>query len=134
MYWMDPDRLTTVCRARGIRLLLQFGSTVSGDVHAMSDVDLAVLLEQRPRSLDAHLDLVGDLQALLPDREVDVALINSADPLFLRKITEQCRLLYGSPRALHELKIYAFKRYQDHRRYLAMERAYVSAKIRALAR
>jgi hypothetical protein len=33
-----------------------------------------------------------------------------------------------------QLKIYAFKRYQDHRRFLAMERAYVSGKIRALAR
>lgn len=134
MYPMDHDRLTTVCRARGVRLLLQFGSTVSGGVHAMSDVDLAVLLEQRPRSLDEHLDIVGDLQSLLPDRQVDVAVINNADPLFLRKITEHCRLLYGPPRALYELKIYAFKRHQDHRRYLAMERAYVSGRIRALTR
>jgi len=43
-------------------------------------------------------------------------------------------LLYGPTRPLHELKIYAFKRYQDHRRFLAMERAYVRDKIRALAR
>ncbi len=131
---MDSDRLSAVCRTHGIRLLLQFGSTVSDRVHAASDLDLAVLLERRPESLDAHAELLGDLQALLPGREVDVALINSADPLFLKRITEQCRLLYGSPRALHELKIYAFKRYQDHRQFLAMERAYVRAKIRALAR
>ena len=107
---------------------------MSGRTHATSDVDLAVLLERRPASLEAHAELLGDLQALLPGREVDVALINGADPLFLKKITERCRLLYGSPRALHELKIYAFKRYQDHRRFLAMERAYVNGKIRALAR
>jgi hypothetical protein len=92
-----------------------------------------VLLERRPASLDAHAELVGDLQTLVSGREVDVALINGADPLFLKKITEQCQLVYGSPRALHELKMYAFKRYQDHRRFLAMERAYVSGKIRALA-
>ena len=131
---MEPDRLAAVCRAHGVRLLLQFGSTVSGRVHAASDVDLAVLLERRPPSLDAHLDLIGDLQALVSDRDVDVALLNGADPLLLKKITEQCRLLYGSPRALHELKIYAFKRYQDHRRFLAMEAAYVTERIRALAR
>jgi len=62
---------------------------------------------------------------------------NGMDPnqlsLFLKKITEQCRLLYGSPRALSELMIYAFKRYQDHRRFLAMEREYVSRRIQALA-
>ena len=131
---MDPDRLAAVCRRHGIRLLLQFGSTVSNHTHAASDIDLAVLLERRPVSLDAHAELVGDFQALQPGREVDLALINGADPLFLKRITEQCRLLYGPPRGLLELKIYAFKRYQDHRRFLAMERAYVSAKIRTLER
>jgi len=131
---MDPDRLSAVCRTHGIRLLLQFGSTVSNHAHEASDIDLAVLLERRPASLDAHAELVGDFQALLPGREVDLALINGADPLFLKRITEQSRLLYGPTRGLHELKIYAFKRYQDHRRFLAMERAYVRDKIRALAR
>jgi len=130
---MDPNQLSAVCRTRGIRLMLQFGSTVSGRSHAASDVDLAVLLAQRPASLDEHVDLVADLQSLLPGQDVDVALINGADPLFLKKITEQCRLLYGSPRALSELMIYAFKRYQDHRRFLAMEREYVSRRIQALA-
>jgi len=131
---MDPDRLSAVCRTHGVRLLLQFGSTVSNRAHAASDTDLAVLLERRPASLDAYADLAGDFQALLPGREVDLALINGADPLFLKRITENCRLLYGPMRALQELKIYAFKRYQDHRRFLAMERNYVRDKIRALAR
>jgi predicted nucleotidyltransferase len=131
---MDPDRVSTVCRTHGVRLLLQFGSTVSGRTHGTSDVDLAVLLDRRPASLDVYADLVADLQALLPGTEVDVALINGADPLFLKQIVESCRLLYGPPRALQELKIYAFKRYQDHRPYLAMERAYVRGKIQALAR
>ncbi len=130
---MDPNQLSAVCRTRGIRLILQFGSTVSGRSHAASDIDLAVLLAQRPASLDEHVDLVADLQSLLPGQDVDVALVNGADPLFLKKITEHCRLLHGSPRALNELKIYAFKRYQDHRRFLAMERQYVSRRIRALA-
>jgi len=130
---MDPHQLSAVCRTRGIRLILQFGSTVSGRSHAASDIDLAVLLAQRPASLDEHVDLVADLQSLLPGQDVDVALVNGADPLFLKKITEQCRLLHGSPRALSEMNIYAFKRYQDHRRFLTMERQYVSRRIRALA-
>lgn len=85
-------------------------------------------------SLYEHADLAADLQSLEPDREVDVALINGADPLFLKQITQQCRLLYGSERLLHELKIYAWKRYQDHRRFLAMERDYVNRKIGAAGR
>ncbi len=80
------------------------------------------------------VDLIGDLQALTPDREVDIALLNTADPLFLKKITETAALVYGSQRRLHEFKMYAFKRYQDHRRYLALERDYVARTLRAPVR
>ena len=131
---MDSERLGAVARKHGIRLLLQFGSTVSGRTHPRSDVDLAVLVERRPESLDAQVDLVSDVASLLPGRDADVAVINGADPLFLKQITERCRLLYGSERALHELRIYAWKRYQDHRRFLAMERDYVIRKISAVGR
>ena len=126
---MGPADLEPIARRHGIELLLQFGSSVSGHVHPHSDLDLAVLLARVPETFDAQADLIADLQRLVPDREVDVAIVNRADPLFLRRIIDQCRLLYGSPRRLQELKIYAFKRYQDHRRYLAMERDYVAAHL-----
>ena len=45
--------------------------------------------------------------------QVDLVLLNRADPLLLKKITERCALVYGPERRLHELKMYAFKRYQD---------------------
>ena len=130
---MDSEQLGAVASRYGIRLLLQFGSSVTGRLHPHSDFDLAVLLQHVPASISVELDLAADLQALAHDREIDLALINRADPLFLKQILENCRLLYGSERALHELNMYAFKRYQDHRRYLAMEREYVARKIQALA-
>ena len=131
---MEHTRFAALARRHGVLLLVQFGSSVSGKTHASSDLDLAVLLERAPESWQAQADLLADLQALFPGKEVDVSLVNRADPLFLRKITEQCRLLYGPAERLHELKIYAFKRYQDHRRFLAMEREYVTRKLRAQVR
>ena len=127
---MDPTRLDEIARRHGILLLLQFGSTVAGRARPDSDIDLAVLLERPPVSFEQYAELIDDLQRLYPDREVDVALINRADPLFLKKITEECLLVYGLPRRLPELKLYAFKRYQDHRKYLAMEREYVARTLR----
>ena len=59
--------------------------------------------------------------------------MNHADPLFLKKILERCQLLYGSPRVLAELRMYAFRRYQDHRRFLALEQAYVKRSLEKLA-
>lgn len=125
---MDRLTLDEFARRHGVQLVLQFGSTVSGLTHQRSDLDLGVLLERIPESTERYLALIGDLHALYPGREVDVAILNHADPLFLKKITERCRLLYGSPARLQQLKLYAFKRYQDHRRFLMMEREYVRRK------
>jgi predicted nucleotidyltransferase len=131
---MDRDRLADVARTHGVLLAVQFGSSVSAHTHPGSDVDIAVLLERAPTSLSTYADLIADLQSLVPGRDVDVVVINHADPLLLKKITDNCRLLYGPVTRLHELKMYAFKRYQDHRRFLAMERDYVARKLAALTR
>jgi len=128
---MDFDLVARVTRKHGIRLLLQFGSTVTGHEHPHSDVDLAVEFGAVPGSFATLGEVMEDLQSLFPGREVDVAVVNRADPLFLDRMLRSCRLLHGDPRRLNELRIYAFKRYQDHKRFLALERQYVA---RILAR
>lgn len=114
----------------GVVLILQFGSTVTGKTHAQSDLDLAVLVGGAPLSFEDQLSLEAGLEALHPGRPVDFVDLNRADPLLLKKVTESCRLLYGEAQKLHELKILAFKRYQDHRKFLDMERAYVDRSVR----
>jgi predicted nucleotidyltransferase len=109
----------------GVRLALLFGSAATGKTHARSDVDIAVLLDRPALSLEDYAGLSHALQELFPGRHIDLALVNHADPLFLKKITEHCRILFGTERQLHLLKMYAFKRYQDHRRFLSMERSFV---------
>jgi predicted nucleotidyltransferase len=124
------EQLGAVGARFGINLIVRFGSSVTGRLHRRSDLDLGVLLGRSPLSLQAYGEMLHELQQLFADREVDLVVLNHADPLFLKKVTETCDLVYGSPRVLQRLKIYAFKRYQDHRRYLAFERKYVE---RALA-
>jgi len=114
-----------LARRHRIALILQFGSTVDGAVHERSDVDVGLLLDRRRPDLEELAEIDADLQRLFPERQVDLAVLDRADPLFLHQVVGRCRLLAGSPRRLAELKIYAFKRYQDHRRFLAMEREHV---------
>ena len=130
---MDAQGLQQIAPRLSIELILEFGSMVTGRVHPRSDLDLAVLLGGPALSFAELADLRHELQSLHPDHEVDVAIINHADPLFLKKVTERCRLLYGSPQRLAELKIYAFKRYQDHRRYLPLEGEYVRRTLERLS-
>ena len=121
----QAQQLAAVAKEHGLRLVLLFGSTVAGGTHARSDFDVAVRYASAPEDFRRLAHLQHALQEVLPDRQVDLAVINRADPLLLKKITERCQLLFGDPRDLEELKIYAFKRYQDHRRYFAMEQAFV---------
>jgi predicted nucleotidyltransferase len=130
----DPDDIAAVARRHDVHLLLQHGSTVTGTAHAHSDLDLAVLLERAPAASDAVLDLLADMQRVFAGHELDLVVLNHADPLLLKRVTERCRLLYGSPARLRDLKIYAFKRYQDHRRFLDMEADYVRRAIAAAGR
>jgi predicted nucleotidyltransferase len=123
---MHDRTLQGIAGKHGLRLLIQFGSTVSGTLHAQSDVDLAALLNRSSLSLQEYAELLDDLQSLYSDRKVDLVVINCADPLLLKKITDTCRLLYGPVRQFEELKIYAFKRYHDHRKYFELEREFVS--------
>lgn len=118
----------------GASLLVQYGSTVGGHAHAASDVDIGVLYDRAPPSLLDQGALFDDLQEHFPGRRVDLAMLDRAGPLFLKKVVESCRLLAGSPRRLAELKIYAFKRYQDHKRYLPLEREYVDRVLAAMDR
>jgi predicted nucleotidyltransferase len=130
---MDPADLDRVAHAHGIRLILLFGSSVTGKTHPRSDVDVAVLLERPDLSLEDHARLLGDLQHIFPRQELDLAILNRADPLFLKKILEHCRLLHGAPRDLARLRLYAFKRYHDHRKYLELERRFVTRAVEGLA-
>jgi predicted nucleotidyltransferase len=130
---MAGDELERLARAHGIRLLLQFGSTVGGPVHERSDVDLAVLLEDPQLSPPAYAQLDHDLQTLFPGRPIDLAVLNHADPLFLKQVVQKCRLLYGTPADLRRLQLLAFKRYQDHRKYLDLERRFVAGALTGAA-
>jgi uncharacterized protein len=130
---MSPVDLTSMAERHGIRMLLQFGSTVTGRVHERSDVDLGVVLERSSIGLRERAELEHDLQSLFPGLKIDLAMLNHADPLFLKQVTDHCRLLHGSEAELRRLKLYAFKRYQDHRRYLDLERRFVAEALATTA-
>lgn len=125
-------RIERLAQRTGIRLILQFGSTVSGVCHTQSDVDLAIMFEGGDVPWRILSEIGEALQACFPDRNIDLAVLNRADPLFLKKVVEHCRLLFGKPEDLAQLCLYAFKRYQDHRRFLELERQFVGRRLAAL--
>jgi predicted nucleotidyltransferase len=124
--------LGEIAQRFGLRLILQFGSTVTGKTHDRSDLDLAVQLDSFPVSLQTILEIQEALQVQFAGSEVDLAILNGADPLFLKKITESCRLLFGTPQDFARLRLHAFKAYQDFRPYLELERRFVARRLAEL--
>lgn len=121
------DELEQVARRRGIRLLLAFGSQVTGRTHSASDLDLAVLVD--PPERRDWLDLLGDLQGLFPRREVDLAWLHRADPLFAWQIFRHAALLFGDAAEFARYRAYAWRRFVEYAPFFALEAAAVRRRL-----
>lgn len=115
------EDLSNIAKRFDLALIILFGSSVSERLHVRSDIDIAVYLAKEKPTLREYSELIEAFHEVFSYKEIDLSFINHADPLFLKKILEKCQLLYGSPSKFQQLKIYAFKRYQDHQRYFKME-------------
>ena len=120
----NQKAIKKIAKTYNLSLILIFGSYITGKVHPNSDLDIAVTAK-RELEQENHSQLLFDLGEIFPKNEIDLVLINHADPLLLKKISENCKILYGSERLLAEFKIYAFKKYCDYQKYFDLERKFV---------
>jgi predicted nucleotidyltransferase len=78
---IDWSRTETVwATAPGVIAAWVFGSAQRGLVNPGSDIDIGVLFAAKP-SLDEQLDLATHLQQALPVAEVDLVVLNEANPI-----------------------------------------------------
>jgi predicted nucleotidyltransferase len=85
----------------GVVVAYLFGSVALGRADTLSDVDVAVLLEERlegERGVDAQLRFTGGL-AGCSERDVQVVLLNQASPLLAYQVVQDGVLLYERSRA-----------------------------------
>lgn|GEM_PF-2033938 len=101
---MTSSDVATLLRARlaqepDLHAAWLFGSEARGEARADSDVDVALLTGTPPRAL-AHLklDLAADLAQLL-GREVDVVVLDDADPDLIHRLLAQGELLIEPDRS-----------------------------------
>jgi predicted nucleotidyltransferase len=57
-----------------------FGSAQNGQISVGSDADIGVLMESSP-SLDEQIDLLAKLQAALQFEDIDLVILNEANPI-----------------------------------------------------
>ena len=67
-------RLSRIAQKYDLRLVLALGSSVTGQRHPRSDLDIAVLFDQRPVDFRTQAKLSHALQKIFPELEVDLAV------------------------------------------------------------
>ena len=117
-----------------LKLILLFGSYASGKTHKNSDFDIAVFFDREKRevlNLDDELGIIAKLTDSF-EKKIDLSVINHANPLLLKQISRNCRLLFGNVQDFNNFNLFAFHRYNDYAPFFAMESRFVSEQIRKL--
>lgn len=104
------NKLSPLFQDAGLRLILLFGSSVSGKVHKRSDIDLAFLFD-KPADI---LALTNRVIRLLHTDNVDVVDLRRSSPLLKFSAVRSGRLLYErAPGMFNEFYSLAFRMYVD---------------------
>lgn len=118
---LPPEAITDLKHLAAARpcvaALFLFGSVARGDEHSGSDVDIGLLLTpDTPRDTLELLTLMEDIRGALGRQDVDVVVLNRADPLLLHRVARDGIVLYAkSNREVAEFHLYAFQQYEDTR-------------------
>lgn len=110
--------LTEIREKYDLRLLILFGSRVSGKLHKESDYDIAYL-SNRVFSFEDEGRLISDLMKIVEtsdDRLINLVNIREAGPLLLKEIFREHQVLFKEKGDTYQAyKIYSIKNYLDSR-------------------
>lgn len=121
----DHQAIEGLCRQRGIRLLILFGSQATGKATEHSDTDLAVSLELAP-SWEEFCLLAENIERVLHIRgRLDLVVLNTLSSTTLgREIVRSAKVLYdcdGEQYAAFATK--AMKEYADFEPFRRLRQA-----------
>lgn len=103
-----------------LKLVLVFGSFANGKNHENSDLDIAIMSNGQI-DFDGQIDLTNKLSSLFKN-EVDLSVLNKANPLLLFQVSKNSRLLFGKKEDFLRFKLYAFRVYNDYAPYFELEK------------
>lgn len=128
-----PIQLQPIAEQYDLRVIVLFGSQVKGRTHPGSDTDVAIWMEQ-PLSAEERLALWSALTKLF-EAEVDLTVLNRAEPLLLYQVASTGTLLYeAQDLAWENLKSYSYRRYWDSTKLFGDMARYVSRRAEEMRR
>lgn len=121
-------KLKNVGTKHNLKLMFLFGSVAVDQAHNLSDIDIAVLSPKYP-TLKEILQIQDELSPIFPQKKVDIAVLNRANPLLAHQSSCKSILLFGKQRDFFNFQISAFLAYNDYMPYFRLEGQHVREKI-----
>jgi len=115
----QKKEIAKIAKKNGLELVMLFGSFATGENREDSDLDIAVLGE-KDVDFKKTLNIIQSLSVVFK-KEVDLSVMNRANPLLLHQIEQNAVLLFGKDEKFVEFKLRAFRRYHDYAPYFEME-------------
>lgn len=131
------EKLKPVLRPRReIAAAYLYGSFAKGVAGRLSDVDVAVLLDESITLKDSPFgykaELLTDLMQALHTNSVDLLIANNAPPFLRFQIARYGRLIFSRTEALRiEFQVKAITKYDDIKRLLDIQNRYLSERLRS---
>lgn len=113
-------KIEKIAKKFQLKLAVIFGSFVNGKNRENSDLDVAVL-GLRGVSFSGQIDLTNEL-SLIFNKNIDLSILNNANPLLLFEASKNSILLYGSRGEFAKFKLRAFNAYNDYAPFFEMEK------------
>ena len=125
-------KIAKIAKKFQLKLVVIFGSFANGKNRKDSDLDIAVL-GSREVSFNEQISLTNEFSQIF-NKNIDLSVLNKANPLLLFQASENSILLYGSREEFSKFKLYAFNVYNDYAPYFEMEKNLNKKIISAYAR
>jgi len=116
----QKPKIDTIAKKFHLKLIVIFGSFASGKNREDSDLDIGVLALEDV-SFSEQITLTNEL-SLIFNKNIDLSVLNRANPLLLFQASKNSILLYGNRQDFLKFKLYAFNVYNDYAPYFKMER------------
>jgi len=113
-------KIAKIAKKFQLKLIVIFGSFANGKNRKDSDLDIAIL-GLRGVSFDEQMGITNEL-SLIFNKDIDLSVLNRANPLLLFQASKNPILLYGSRQDFLKFKLYAFNAYNDYAPYFKMEK------------
>jgi len=124
---LPKKKLINLCKKYKIKLMVIFGSFITEYFNYQSDIDLAVLATDINLIKDNKSIILKKLEKLFEHREIDLILLNHADPLLKFDIAAEGKIIYEKETGIYnEFKVRAMNEHNDAKKFYKLDKKYIN--------